>query len=102
MKVKQIKGNRKAWTDEENMKVLALYFSFLDYQRNGEKYQKAAPVRAMAESLERSKGSIECKLMNISAIRAEHNGEIVKGYKPLSNYNIDLKATYKAIGGDNV
>ena len=90
MKVKQIQGNRRAWLPAERFEVIALYNKFLQKQTAGEKYQKAAPVRACAERLERSKGSIECKLMNISAIREAAGLPIVQGYKPLHNVEAAL------------
>lgn len=90
MKIKKI-TTRKVWTDEDNKEVVDLYNTFLALQESETKYQKAAPVRELAEKQGRSKGSVECKLMNISAIRQEHfKLPIVKGYKSLSNYNKDL------------
>lgn len=90
MKMKPV-TTRHPWTAENNRAVIDLYNKFLAFQVAGEKYQKAASVRALAESQGRTKGSVECKLMNISAIRQNLLSlEIVKGYKALDNYNHDL------------
>jgi len=85
---------RKAWTEQDNKNICELYSLFHLYQSMGTKYSKAPIVRQYAEEMKRSKGSIECKLMNISAIRQELSLDIVKGYKALSNYNKDLKIAY--------
>ena len=87
---------RRVWTDSDNKEVVALYNLFLSYQGAGEKYQKAKPVRELAEKQGRSKGSVECKLMNISAVRQSLGLEMVKGYKSLSNYNKQLVDAVKA------
>jgi len=90
MKMKPV-TTRQAWTPAHNRAVITLYNKFLNFEKAGEKYQKAASVRALAESQGRTKGSVECKLMNISAIRQNLLSlPIVKGYKALNNYNHDL------------
>ena len=91
MKVKPIEGNRNAWDQKQNRALVSLYNQMLDLQARGEKFVKSHLVKALAESLGRSKGSIECKLMNVSAIRQNLlKLPIVKGYKALDNYNHDL------------
>jgi ABC-type transport system substrate-binding protein len=102
---------RKApWNDTENRALCALYFAMRSKVDQGKEYNKAAMIReAMTGTAEiggctiirsaplkdRSKGSIEAKLMNLTAVlhdigraqfsMAEH------GYRPLSNYQSDLK-----------
>ena len=82
---------RKAWTDNESLAVIELYNYFLNCQLNDEAYTKASKVRHLAELLGRSKGSIEAKLMNVSAVMRDLGNVWVTGYKPLSNYNKSLK-----------
>lgn len=97
MKMSKI-TNRKAWTDEDNAALVALYNRMYAMQESGEKYSKAPLVRALAADLERSKGSIECKLMNVSAVRVNVLGlGFVQGYKPLNNYNGDLVEAVKQV-----
>ena len=81
---------RKAWGDTEVRRVLDLYDFFLICQRTNTKYTKAGSVRELAAKLERSKGSIEAKMMNVSAVLVLLGKPYVTGYKPLSNYNKDL------------
>lgn len=87
-KIKPIKGNRKQWDNDQYKAVYMVYMSFLKNQRDGTAYQKAASVRELATKLERSKGSIECLMMNISAIHRDLlKLDYVTGYKPLENYS---------------
>ena len=82
----------KNWEALEVNQVIALYVFFLTNQLSGIKVVKSHHYKALAESLGRSKGSVESKLMNISGALAAHgrNDIIVRGYKPLSNYSIDM------------
>ena len=78
---------RVQWTPEHVEAMLHLYFSFLASQRAGTAYTKAAPIRELAAEQGRSKGSIEAKMMNVSAVLNFQAHDWVTGYKPLSNYN---------------
>jgi len=91
MNIKKI-TDRKDWNDKDAKQLIALWFQFMSFQVNAEKYQKAAPVRLLAELQGRSKGSIEAKLMNVSAVMVKNGHAFVKGYKPLSNYNRELES----------
>ena len=101
-----------AWNDSEQNAVVALYVAMLLHVQNGEKYSKAAMIRATQNNHSgpidsglntaplklRSKGSIESKLMNVTACieklgrpdlsMSEH------GYRPLSNCQ---KSLYQAV-----
>ena len=82
---------RQPWTPADNRAVIDLYNTFLSWQQSGTKYQKAKHVRALATSQGRSHGSVEAKLMNVSAVRQNLlQLEIVTGYKALNNYAHDL------------
>jgi hypothetical protein len=98
---------RKPWTDTENAALAALYFAMLDAAITGEKYNKAAMIRAyqfagkdqpfMAASAlaARSRGSIEAKLMNASAAHRDLFPDAVTmdgfGYRALANYQKALR-----------
>ena len=86
MKMSPVK-TRIAWTPEHVDQLLALYFAFLANQQTGTAYQKAASVRELAAKQGRSKGSVEAKMMNVSAVLDQQGREWVQGYKPLSNFN---------------
>lgn len=78
---------RVTWTPEHVEGMLDLYFSFLSSQRADTAYTKAAPIRELAAEQGRSKGSIEAKMMNVSAVLNKQAHDWVTGFKPLPNYN---------------
>jgi len=94
-------NTRRNWTDTENAALVALYFRMLNHAINGEKYNKAAMIRAVqaSELLTRSRGSIEAKLMNVSAVHRDLCGtdETMNqyGYKYAPNYQASLKDAFK-------
>lgn len=105
------------WTDRENRNVIALYFEMLDHAMAGDVYNKAAMIRYSQGSDdpadlgsiteadfiwdtlgERSRGSIEAKLMNVSACHRDLTGGTTMdgfGYRCMSNYQADLKVWTK-------
>jgi len=104
-----------AWTPAENAAVIALYFAMLDKAVAGQPYTKAAMIRVAKEGISeqdmagpfdystpyagllgvRTKGSIEAKLMNCTAVHRElaPNATTMDGYgyRALSNYQAALK-----------
>ncbi len=104
--------NRKPWDHRENRAVVSLYFAMLDAELTGQAYTKAAMIRQFRgegidrENLEqfeldriplanRSRGSIEAKLMNCSAAHAklDPGAETMDGhgYRALANYQKALE-----------
>lgn len=95
--MKPIKATtRKTWTNDDNTYVCAMYIQMLEKQEQGVKFVKSREVKLAMFDLQRTSGSIECKLMNISAIRQELGLSVVKGYKALKNYQAELKNDYLA------
>lgn len=114
---------RAPWTDQENAALVALYFAMLDEAIAGRPYNKAAMIRQFRgehqdrHNLElsdyvgplrnRSRGSIEAKLMNASAAHRDcylcSDGDLGEpetmdghGYRALPNYQKSLKDAMKA------
>ena len=100
------------WSTEENVAVVALYFEMLDAELHEQRYSKADHIRAVrgepqtsvasfrdAPLANRSRGSIEFKLMNCTAAHSDirHSQTTMHdhGYRALPNYQADLKATMK-------
>ena len=103
------------WNDEENTAGIALYFTMLDRATAVRPYNKAAMIREAqgqprsgqvignhhvsrysdAPLANRSRGSIEAKLMNMSAAHRDIAGDVetmdAHGYRCLSNYQSSLK-----------
>jgi len=78
---------RVTWTPEHVEGMLDLYFNFLSSQRAGTAYIKAHQIRDLAQDQGRSKGSVEAKMMNVSAVLDVLGHDWVNGFKPLVNYN---------------
>lgn len=111
----------KAWSDSEVAAAVALYFAMLGLSLNGLAFNKRAMIREAtqestqpagfkacpytAELRDRSRQSVEMKLMNVTAcinsLAQEHGTNYQSmefaGYKPLNSYQAALKiAVYKS------
>jgi hypothetical protein len=79
------------WTNIEIDLILSDYFDMLRMELSGEKYSKAEHYRGLIPLLNnRSKGSIERKHQNISAVLKNLNHPFIRGYQPLSHYQRSL------------
>ncbi len=103
----------KPWNEQENTAIVALYFEMLDAELDQQRYSKADHIRAVrgepqtsvasfrnAPLADRSRGSIEFKLMNASAAHADivTGAETMHGhgYRELPNYQAALKVAMEA------
>ncbi len=67
------------------------YFAMLSLEQHGTAYNKSEHNRHLRNVVPRSRGSVEFKHQNISAILAELGLPYISGYKPRSNYQQDLR-----------
>lgn len=74
------------WTDNEIDLIVADYFIMLDMEVYRQPYVKAHRNAALQEATGRSRGSIEFKHQNISAVLLELGLPWISGYKPMANY----------------
>ena len=75
------------WSDREIDLIVTDYFDMLQLERLGQPYVKAERNRALQELMGRSRGSIEFKHQNISAVLYFKLGlDWITGYKPMANY----------------
>jgi hypothetical protein len=74
------------WTDAEIDLIVADYFDMLALDLSGRSYVKAHRNAALHEMTGRTRGSIERKHQNISAVCVKLGMPWIVGYKPLSNY----------------
>lgn len=81
-----------AWSDVENDIIVADYFAMLAQEMAGHKPVKAQHNRALVELIGRSRGSIERKHMNISAVLERLGLPRIKGYAPNANFQTSLIA----------
>lgn len=75
------------WSRFEVEACVADYLQMLALQLNGQRFNKSERIQALMQHLDgRSKGSVEYKFRNISAVMQELGWPTVAGYKSLENY----------------
>lgn len=80
----------KDWSTIEVGYVVAEYFQMLQLELANQSFVKAEINRKVQSATGRSKGSVEFKNQNISAVLRELGMPWVKGYLPLANYQSAL------------
>lgn len=81
------------WSREEVEAAVTDYFDMLAKGLRGEQFNKAEHNRALQQILNsRTRGSVERKHQNISAILIELGYPYIDGYKPLGNYQDLLRS----------
>lgn len=78
------------WTDIEVDLIVADYFQMLRLERAGEPYVKSHRNASLQELTGRSRGSIEFKHQNISAVLLKLGMDWISGYKPMANFQAGL------------
>jgi hypothetical protein len=78
------------WSDTENDLVVADYFAMLKEDVAGNSYNKAEHNRLLQQRIDRTKGSIEFKHQNVSAVLCGFNEPWISGYKPALNFQSSL------------
>jgi hypothetical protein len=80
-------GRGEPWSAAEVAATVEDYFAMLRDEIEGRPYVKADYWRGLRARLDgRTKGAIEQKHMNISAILRDLGYPFIAGYKPLANY----------------
>lgn len=88
------------WSPSEDALIVSDYLTMLRTTQRGLPINKAAHCRALLPRLNnRSRGSVEFKHQNISAVMRDLGHPMLKGYKPLSNYQQSLRAAVVATLG---
>lgn len=81
------------WSSEEVEAAVSDYVAMLEAEVLGEPYSKAAHNRGLQQALpRRTRGSIERKHQNISAVLIALGVPYIEGYKPLGNYQDLLRS----------
>jgi hypothetical protein len=87
----------KPWSDDECKLLIADYFTMLQLDLIGRKYNKAEHNRLLREKLTtRSKKSVEFKHQNVSAVLLKLGLPCIDGYKPAMNYQRSLVENVQA------
>lgn len=76
----------EAWSASEIDLIVADYFAMLEDELSGRPYSKAARNRDLQRLIDRSRGSIEFKHQNISAVLLGLGQPWIDGYKPAANF----------------
>lgn len=85
------------WSDEEVRLVVEDYFEMLQLELLGDEYKKSDHWRSLIDQLDgRSKGAIEFKHQNVSAVLVNLGLPYIDGYKPLGNYQSILATEVEA------
>lgn len=87
------------WTDEELEISIDAYFEMLSKELRGESYSKADFNRRLRASIlkNRSKGSVEFRMQNISSVLQGLCHPIIKGYLPRGNVGTEVSERIKKI-----
>jgi hypothetical protein len=78
------------WTDAENDLIVADYLDMLRLELSGQSYVKAQRNAALRQIVKRSRGSVEFKHQNISAVLQRLGFPWINGYKPSPNFQKSL------------
>lgn len=79
------------WTDLENTLTVATYLEMLRTELSGGQINKSQNNRNLQEAIGRSRGSIEFKHANISAVLHQMKAFYIEGYKPRANVQNSLR-----------
>jgi Protein NO VEIN, C-terminal len=79
-------SERRDWTGEELDLIISDYFLMLNDEAAGAPFNKAHHNRLLQSKIDRSKGSIEFKHQNISAVLQRLGLPRIRGYLPATNY----------------
>lgn len=81
----------ETWTSLENEVVVAAYLGMLERELRDEPFVKARINEEVRKQIGRSRGSVEFKFRNVSAVLRELNHPFVDGYKAAPNFQDSLR-----------
>lgn len=80
----------ESWSDVENEVVVAEYLAMLEQELAGQPFKKVRYNEKVQSLTGRSRGSVEFKFQNASAVLCDMHAPWVEGYKPAQNYQAAL------------
>ncbi|WP_194944149.1 hypothetical protein [Aeromicrobium sp. S22] len=95
-KTTSFEKGREGWSDQEIAVTVDSYFRMLEAELAGDPYRKVDENSKVVEATGRSRGAVEFKYANISAVLDELGLTYVAGYKPRSNYQVELRTAVAA------
>ena len=84
-------AEKEDWSEWENNSVVLAYLDMLGRELRREPYVKTETNRRVREATGRSKGSVEFKFANVSAVLNEMHHPYIRGYQPRSNFQDSLR-----------
>lgn len=84
-------ADRADWSDAENDSVVLAYLDMLGRELRHQPYVKTETNRRVQEATGRSRGSVEFKFANVSAVLNEMHHPYIRGYQPRSNFQDSLR-----------
>ena len=88
--------DRNVWSAKELDIVVSTYMEMLQAESRGVPCVKAQHNRDVQQATGRSKGSVEFKFCNISAVLVKLGYPFIVGYQPRGNYQAALKEAIEA------
>ena len=87
------------WSDEELEASVDAYLKMLKWETEGTKYVKSKINSELRDGplSSRTKGSVEFRMQNISAVMQELGVTWIKGYKPAANVGEQVKTNIKKV-----
>lgn len=93
------------WSEQEIDLAIDAYLQMLEAELDGRSFVKAEYNRGVSTATGRTRGSVEFKFANISAVLQDLGLPWVDGYKPRANYQTDLRRAMErrlAVDGDSL
>ena len=87
------------WTDQELEAAIYAYFTMLHKEIKGRKYNRAEVIRQLRslELINRSRGSVEFRLQNISTVLQDLCHPVIHGYLPRMNIGQEISERIRKI-----
>ncbi|EJM31480.1 HNH endonuclease [Pseudomonas sp. GM25] len=87
------------WTVAEIEAAVDAYLKMFELERIGQKFNKAHENRLLRASAlhNRTEGSVEFRMQNISAVLLRMHREYIKGYKPARNVGSNVEPAIRAV-----
>lgn len=81
----------EVWSSLENDVVVSAYLDMLERELRGEPFTKSLINESVRRQISRSRGSVEYKFQNVSAVLIELGHPYIRGYKAASNFQDSLR-----------
>ncbi|MGE8096359.1 HNH endonuclease [Pseudomonas fluorescens] len=86
------------WSDLEIKAAVDAYLKMLALEQSGQKFNKAQENRLLRQGVlsERTEGSVEFRMLNISTVLLRMGRERIKGYKPAPHVGSNVESSIRA------